>query len=78
MDDPFRLLVGDGLEDFPAVGKVAEDEAGARVDRIAVPFHERIKDHDIMAAVEQIFDGAGTDIAGAAGNEDFHGVASGG
>ena len=63
-------LAADAL-DLLAVGEVAEDELGARIDRLAVAGQETVENGHVVTEVEQIFRAGAADVAGASGDQNL-------
>src|SRR6185436_14620979 len=62
--------------DVVALLEVADDEFRPRVHGGRMAFGEVVKDRDGVAGVDQLFDADAADVAGTAGDEDFHGTHS--
>ena len=60
--------------DFLAMLQVALDEFGARIERLAVALGQVVEDRDLVAGLEQLLHANAADVAGAAGDEYFHGI----
>ena len=63
--------------DRTAVGEVALDEHGARMNRLAMPLVEVIEHDDVVPASHELLDGDAADVAGSARDEKFHALAPG-
>ena len=73
MHDCLRPMLGKQHVQRSAVGKVALDEGSVGMDGGAVALVEVVEDDDLFAAGNQLFDDDTADVAGAAGDKDFHG-----
>jgi hypothetical protein len=62
--------------DCRTVGQIALDKGRRRVNRGAVALIEIVEDDDFFASIDQLFDGDAADVAGATGDEYFHGANS--
>ena len=74
MDDALRLEITNGVVDRGKVLQIPLDEFRPWVDRLPMTVQQRVEDADFMAAFEKVFRCATADVAGAAGNKNFHDV----
>ena len=65
-------MFGQDRVDRVPVGQVTLDEGGRWVNGAAVALVKIVKDDDLLAASDELFDDDATDVAGAAGDENFH------
>ena len=66
------LASATALEDLLAVGQVALDERGARIERQAMALGQVVEDGDLMAGVDQLLGANAADVARAARDENMH------
>ena len=69
VQDTVKAEAPEQAVDSVPIGKIADDELGVVVDRLAVPLLEVVEDNDTVPARQQVDDDVAADIAGAAGHE---------
>ena len=72
MHDGVRPGAFDGVKQVAGFLRLAENESGARIHRRTMAFGEIVIDGNRVPGVQQFFRANGTDITGAAGDEDIH------
>jgi hypothetical protein len=67
--------LADRLGHLRLIAQIGFDEPGVGGDRLAVPALEIVEHDDLVAALQKLPGDDRSDVAGAAGDEQFHGVA---
>src|SRR5690606_29793934 len=74
VDNGLNALVSERSDERRQIAGVAQNERGAGEQVIAVPRHERIVDHDLIAGLEQVSDDDAADVARPTGDEYSHSI----
>ena len=73
MHDGVRFDLADGMANDGAVGEVALEKPGARIQCLFVAFAEVVKDGDFKALIQKLLDTNAADVAGSACHKNrFH------
>ena len=73
MHDRIRPVRCHGNINGPAICQFTLDKDGVRMDRLSMALGEVVIDDDLLAGLNQLIDDHAADVAGAAGDEYFHG-----